>query len=118
MFDHFGVNSLSAFRHKFRHYQLRPHGSGSGPAAERGGTAAAAGPAGLLGGPGSSSNSRNRWQVQQRGDETYVGELLDGRPHGGGILLRKARQKRGRAGCNCLECSMFRIRASAHHDCS
>ncbi|PRW59380.1 F-box domain [Chlorella sorokiniana] len=88
MFEHFGVNSLSAFRHKFRHYQLRPHGSGSGAAA-KGSTSAAEGPAPLLGGPG-SGNSRNRWQVQQREGGTYVGELLDGRPHGGGILLSKA----------------------------
>lgn len=96
MFEHFGVNSLSAFRHKFRHYELRPHGSGSG--AGNAGTAAGQGSAPLLGGPGSSSSSsRNRWQVQQRDGETYVGELLDGRPHGGGILLSKARLQRKRA---------------------
>lgn len=95
MFEHFGVNSLSAFRHKFRHYELRPHGSSSG--AGKAGTAAGQGSAPLLGGPGSSTSSRNRWHVQQRDGETYVGELLDGRPHGGGILLSKARPQRKRA---------------------
>jgi len=91
MFEHFGVNSLSAFRHKFKHYELRPHGGGGGAATTGGPSSTARGPAQLLGGPGSGS-SRNRWQVQQRDDETYVGELLDGRPHGCGILLCKASQ--------------------------
>ena len=84
LFDHFGVNSLSAFRQKFAQCELRP----GGPAAKTvgGGTAAAAA---AVNTPPAGSSSRSRWQVQQHGSDTYVGELLDGQRHGCGILLTK-----------------------------
>jgi hypothetical protein len=79
MFERFGVNSLSAFRHKFWAYQLDPAvgGSRTNP------------PASALPSPPTISGSRSRWQVQQLGEEMYVGEILDGRRHGCGILLVK-----------------------------
>lgn len=80
MFDRVGVNSLSAFRQLFWAQQLRPDGRPAGRAA------APTTPL-SLGGP----SSRSRWQVQQQGQETYVGELLDGQRHGGGILLTQVR---------------------------
>ena len=79
MFERFGVNSLSAFRHKFWAYELDPAVGGS-----RIGQ-----PASALSSPPTSSGSRSRWQVQQLGKETYVGEMMDGRRHGCGILLVK-----------------------------
>ncbi|PSC75459.1 MORN repeat family, partial [Micractinium conductrix] len=85
MFDHFGVNSLSAFRRKFAAYPLRPGGGAS----TDGAAAAGCGPASSTRAAAASSvpASRSRWGVQEQGGETYVGELLDGRRHGSGILL-------------------------------
>ncbi|KAL4448080.1 hypothetical protein ABPG75_005299 [Micractinium tetrahymenae] len=92
MFEHFGVNSLSAFRRKFWAYELRPHTSLRGGGSGSAGSAGTA-PLGLPGAPATPSRGgggRSRWGVQQAGDETYVGELLDGRRHGSGVLLTKA----------------------------
>lgn len=76
MFEHFNVNTLSAFRHLFWTHQLQP-------ALIRGakstGTAI----------PRSSAASPSRWQVQQHEEEIYVGEVLDGKRQGMGILLGK-----------------------------
>lgn len=93
MFEHFGANSLSAFRRKFWAYELRPHVStragGTGSLGVAG--TAQVGPTGAPTTP-SQGASRPRWGVQQAGDETYVGELLDGRRHGTGIMLTKVRE--------------------------
>lgn len=78
MFEHFGVNSLSAFRGKFWALQLRPGGPGSGAAAEPP--------------PPGPPAARSRWAMQQAGAETYVGETLNGLRHGGGILLTRVRR--------------------------
>lgn len=75
LFEHFGVNSLSAFRQKFWARELRPGGPGSGDGQPIPTTPA----------------SCSRWQVQQQGKEMYVGETLNGMRHGGGILLSKVR---------------------------
>lgn len=94
MFENFGVNSLSAFRRKFWAYELRPHTSSHGCSNTSVGSAAT-----KLSG---LSGTRSRWGAQQAGDETYVGELLDGQRHGCGILLTRVRVVcKGRA---CLPC--------------
>lgn len=62
MFDHFGVNSLTAFRQKFSTYELNPTVK-------------------------DKTSSKPVWGSQQRGSEQYVGQLVDGQRHGPGVLL-------------------------------
>ena len=67
MFDHFGVNSLTAFKQKFFAYELDPTSSSSAKK--------------------NSSRSKTVWGTQQRGTELYIGQLVNGKRHGPGFLL-------------------------------
>ena len=63
MFDHFGVNSLTAFRQKFSTYQLNPSTKDN------------------------AAFSRPVWGSQQRNNEQYIGQIVQGKRHGPGVLL-------------------------------
>lgn len=80
MFNHFGVNTLSAFRALFQTHQLRP-----GPVLK----GCRSKPALLLPAPWQRAGDA-QWHLQSRGEELYIGELCNGQRHGRGLLLCQA----------------------------